>query len=112
MALYEYECETCGELFEVIQKFADLPLLVHEKCGGPVHRLISAPALQFKGSGWYVTDYAKGGNSSSGGSEAKSEAPSDSKAASSGESKSKPQTASANAESKPSSTDKKSSEKK
>ena len=56
MPLYEYECEKCGDVFEVIQRFADAPLEVHEKCGGPVHRLVSAPALQFKGSGWYVTD--------------------------------------------------------
>ena len=61
MPLYEYRCDRCGEQFEVIQKFADQPLTTHEKCGGPVHRLLSAPALQFKGSGWYVTDYAKGG---------------------------------------------------
>jgi putative FmdB family regulatory protein len=59
MPLYEYECENCGDLFEVIQKFADEPVAVHEKCGGKVHRLLSAPALQFKGSGWYVNDYAK-----------------------------------------------------
>ncbi len=63
MPLYEYECEQCGNLFEVIQKFSDEPLTTHEKCGGKVRRLISAPAFQFKGSGWYVTDYAKGGNS-------------------------------------------------
>ncbi|HEY3940753.1 MAG TPA: FmdB family zinc ribbon protein [Bryobacteraceae bacterium] len=67
MALYEYQCENCGEVFELIQKFADEPLTVHEKCGGKVHRLISAPMLQFKGSGWYVNDYAKGtGNSANG----------------------------------------------
>ena len=58
MPLYEYLCEKCGERFEVMQKFADAPLETHEKCGGAVHRLISAPALQFIGSGWYVTDYA------------------------------------------------------
>jgi putative FmdB family regulatory protein len=63
LPLYEYKCEGCGETFEVIQKFADEPLTVHEKCGGPVHRLLSAPAFQFKGSGWYVTDYAKGNTS-------------------------------------------------
>jgi putative FmdB family regulatory protein len=61
MPLYEYRCEQCGEQFEVIQKFGDEPLTAHEKCGGAVHRLLSAPALQFKGSGWYITDYAKGG---------------------------------------------------
>lgn len=59
MPLYEYQCEKCGEHFEVIEKFVDDPLTLHEKCGGNVHRLISAPALKFKGSGWYVTDYAK-----------------------------------------------------
>jgi putative FmdB family regulatory protein len=60
LPIYEYKCEGCGEVFEVIQKFADEPLAVHEKCGGHVHRLMSAPSFQFKGSGWYVTDYAKG----------------------------------------------------
>jgi putative FmdB family regulatory protein len=59
MPVYEYLCEGCGERFEVIQKFSDEPLTSHAKCGAPVHRLLSAPALQFKGSGWYVTDYAK-----------------------------------------------------
>ncbi len=63
MPIYEYKCEGCGETFELIQKFSDAPLTTHEKCGGPVHRLLSAPALQFKGSGWYITDYAKGGGS-------------------------------------------------
>ena len=62
MALYEYRCENCGEVFEVIQKFSDEPLKVHEKCGGKVERLLSAPSFQFKGSGWYVTDYARGSN--------------------------------------------------
>jgi len=60
LPIYEYKCEGCGETFEVIQKFADEPLTVHEKCGGHVHKLMSAPSFQFKGSGWYVTDYAKG----------------------------------------------------
>jgi putative FmdB family regulatory protein len=64
LPIYEYKCEGCGEVFEVIQKFADEPVTVHEKCGGHVHRLMSAPSFQFKGSGWYATDYAKGGNSS------------------------------------------------
>jgi len=68
MPLYEYECENCGDLFEVIQKFSDDPLTVHEKCGGKVHRMLSAPALQFKGSGWYVNDYAKSNNPAPGAS--------------------------------------------
>ena len=63
MPLYEYECEKCGDVFEAIQKFSDAPLATHEKCGGSVHRKISAPALQFKGSGWYITDYAKNSGS-------------------------------------------------
>jgi putative FmdB family regulatory protein len=64
MPLYEYKCQSCGETFEVIQKFSDTALQVHEKCGGHVERLISTSALQFKGSGWYVTDYAKGNGNS------------------------------------------------
>lgn len=68
MPLYEYQCDNCGDVFEVMQKFADAPLTEHAKCGGKVHRLLSAPALQFKGSGWYITDYAKGSNSAPNGS--------------------------------------------
>ncbi len=65
MPLYEYKCQKCGDVFEVIQKFADEPLKTHSKdaCGGVVERLWAAPALVFKGSGWYITDYAKGANS-------------------------------------------------
>lgn len=63
MPNYEYQCDACGSVFEVRQRFADQPLTVHENCGGAVHRLLSAPALQFKGSGWYVTDYARSGSS-------------------------------------------------
>jgi putative FmdB family regulatory protein len=58
--LYEYECDACGRRFEVIQKFSDPPVEQCKECGkGPVHRLPSSPAIQFKGTGWYVTDYAK-----------------------------------------------------
>lgn len=84
MPIYEYKCEGCGEVFELIQKFADEPLTVHEKCGGHVHRLMSAPSFQFKGTGWYATDYAKGNASgppkaeSSKGESSKSEGKSDS----------------------------------
>jgi len=60
MPLYEYKCGSCGDVFEVIQKFSDQPLTVHENCGGALERLISTSALQFKGSGWYVNDYGKG----------------------------------------------------
>jgi putative FmdB family regulatory protein len=65
MPLYEYLCETCNETFEIIQKFADEPLQTHANCGGKVHRLLSPPALQFKGSGWYVTDYGRKNGSGS-----------------------------------------------
>lgn len=66
MPLYEYSCERCGKTFEVRQKFSDDPLTTHEDCGGKVERLISPPAFQFKGSGWYVTDYARNGKGSAG----------------------------------------------
>ncbi len=62
MPLYEYKCASCGDVFEVIQKFSDEPLHVHEGCGGQVERLISTSAFNFKGSGWYVTDYGKNGS--------------------------------------------------
>jgi putative FmdB family regulatory protein len=65
MPLYDYRCHKCGETFEVRQKFSDEPLAVHEGCGGEVERLISPPALQFKGTGWYITDYARNGKSPS-----------------------------------------------
>lgn len=64
MPLYEYECDACKQRFEVIQKFSDPPPETCARCGkGPVHRQPSTPAIQFKGSGWYITDYA-GGRSS------------------------------------------------
>jgi putative FmdB family regulatory protein len=66
MPLYEYECEACGKRFEVIQRFADAPADSCRVCGkGPVRRLISSPAIQFKGTGWYITDYSQKGKSGS-----------------------------------------------
>src|SRR5689334_12488713 len=59
MPLYEYQCKKCGHRFEKIQKFSDKLVKKCPECGGPVEQLLSAPAVQFKGSGWYVTDYAK-----------------------------------------------------
>jgi putative FmdB family regulatory protein len=87
MPLYEYECGACGHRFEIIQKFSDGPPAACPSCGkGPLQRLQSSPAIQFKGTGWYVTDYAgkgkgsdKGGSEKSGGesksSDSKSETP-------------------------------------
>lgn len=59
MPLYEYRCESCGEQTEVVRKFSDEPLTVCSSCGGTLKKLISSPAIQFKGSGFYITDYAK-----------------------------------------------------
>ena len=72
MPLYEYECDNCGNRFEKIQKFSDPLVETCPKCGGPVHKLMSSPAIQFKGSGWYITDYAKkGGDAKAGSTETK-----------------------------------------
>jgi putative FmdB family regulatory protein len=62
MPLYEYHCSKCDKTFEVIRKFSDAPLTEHENCGGHLERLLSAPAFQLKGTGWYATDYAKSGS--------------------------------------------------
>ncbi len=59
MPLYEYRCEDCGDTIEVIQKFSDTPLSLCKACGGSLERLLSPPTIQFKGSGWYVTDYPR-----------------------------------------------------
>ena len=65
MPLYEYQCKKCGHIFEKILKFSDKPIKKCPECGGAVEQMISALAVQFKGSGWYVTDYAKKSQSSS-----------------------------------------------
>ncbi|MEO8195423.1 MAG: FmdB family zinc ribbon protein [Thermoanaerobaculia bacterium] len=59
MPLYEYLCESCGERTEILQRFNDLPEVACPKCGAAMRRLPSAPSIQFKGSGFYLTDYAK-----------------------------------------------------
>jgi putative FmdB family regulatory protein len=66
MPLYEYLCKKCGHRFEEIKKFSDKQPTKCRECGGVIEQVISAPAVQFKGSGWYVTDYAKKGSGSSG----------------------------------------------
>src|SRR5262245_57860730 len=75
MPIYEYACKKCGETIEVIQKFSDPLLKKHAGCGGALTKLISAAGFQFKGTGWYVTDYARKGQSSgdsaAGGSDSK-----------------------------------------
>ncbi len=66
MPIYEYRCKSCHDQFEVLQKFSAEPLTVCRRCGGELERLISPPALRFKGTGWYVTDYARADNGGNG----------------------------------------------
>ena len=100
MPLYEYACDSCGKRFERIQKFSDPPVAVCPDCGAPVRKLISSPAIQFKGSGWYITDYARSGGSDKGASkdsaakESSSSASTDSSASKSADATSAPSTAS------------------
>ena len=102
MPLYEYECKKCHHRFERIQKFSDRHVKKCPECGGPIEQMISAPAVQFKGSGWYVTDYAK-----------KSSAPSSSSNSSNGDSTSKKESKSKSEDSrKPESSQKSESSKK
>ncbi|MGA2372676.1 MAG: FmdB family zinc ribbon protein [Candidatus Korobacteraceae bacterium] len=103
LPLYEYQCRKCHSLMERIQKFSDPPLTTCPHCGGELEQLISAPAVQFKGSGWYVTDYAKGSSKDSGKSGNGSASPSSS------EGKSIDSKGSDDAQSKPSSGEKASS---
>ncbi|HEX9458117.1 MAG TPA: FmdB family zinc ribbon protein [Thermoanaerobaculia bacterium] len=79
MPIYEYQCTKCNDRTEVIQKFTDPPYAACAKCGGEVRKLMSAPAIQFKGSGFYKTDYASAAS--------KADAKSEGKGESSGESK-------------------------
>jgi putative FmdB family regulatory protein len=109
MPLYEYRCSKCADVFEVLQKFADAPLTVHEGCGGSVERLISRSGFSLKGSGWYATDYARGGSSSqTKDSDSKKESDGDSSKASDAKAKTESKSTESKSESK--STESKSSE--
>jgi putative FmdB family regulatory protein len=68
LPLYEYECPKDGT-FELVRKFSDPPLTACPTCGGPIEKLASAPAIQFKGTGWYITDYARKSTGGEGGKE-------------------------------------------
>ena len=100
MPLYEYQCEKCAHRFEVIQKFSDAPIEVCPKCGGHVVKLLSSPAIQFKGSGWYITDYAKSGSRDS--KDSKDHAPASSSSSSETKTETKPESKS---DSKPSTSE-------
>jgi len=101
MPLYEYKCHSCGKTFEVIQKFSDEPLKIHAECGGPTERLLSAPAFHLKGTGWYVTDYGKGGSKPAKAEDSKSETKAEK---SDSGSKTETKTESTSTESKPAAT--------
>ena len=77
MPLYEYECLNCKERVEIIQKFSDPPYSICPKCGGEMKKLFSSPAIQFKGSGFYKTDYASGSSGSTAKSDSKTESKSE-----------------------------------
>ena len=82
MPLYEYECTKCGERIEILQKMSDPPYTHCPKCGGAMRKLLSSPAIQFTGSGFYKTDYAKSESKSESKTESKTEAKSDGKSSS------------------------------
>ena len=89
MPIYEYQCKQCSERHEIIQKFSDAPLTHCPKCGGEMKKLFSSPAIQFKGSGFYKTDYSSSSSSSSKPSESKSESKSETKSETKSESTTK-----------------------
>ena len=109
MPLYEYECKKCHHRFERIVKFSDKPMKKCPDCGGPVEQMISAPAVQFKGSGWYVTDYAK---KSAGASTSSSDGESSAKDTSAKDSASKDTSSKKDEKPKAEKTEKKKAEKK
>jgi putative FmdB family regulatory protein len=104
MPLYEYQCRACGHRFERIQKSSDPPVASCPSCGGDVEKLLSSPAIQFKGSGWYITDYAKSGKGPA--DTKKTESAADGKTESKGETKAetKAETKSSSEPAKPGST--------
>ena len=108
MPLYEYECPKDG-LFERIQKFSDPPLEACPTCGGPIEKLLSAPAIQFKGSGWYITDYARKSSGVEGSKEGKDKAAAKESSKESSTSASSVESKSATSETKSGSTETKSS---
>jgi putative FmdB family regulatory protein len=102
MPLYEYQCKKCKHRFEQIQKFSDKPVKKCPKCGGPVEKLISTSAVQFKGSGWYVSDYGRKGSAGQSSSSSESDVGSkDSKDSKDGSSKDTKETKESKKDDKP-----------
>lgn len=89
MPLYEYQCQKCKVTHEAIQRFSEAPFTICEQCGGELRKLISSPAIQFKGAGWYVNDYGKSGSSKGSSSSDKGSSESSSSESSSSEASSK-----------------------
>jgi len=108
LPLYEYECPKCGT-FELVRKFSDAPLETCPTCAQPVEKLASAPAIQFKGTGWYITDYARKSSGPEGGKEAKDTAKDKAGAKESSKDSSKDSSSSSSSESKSSASDTKAS---
>jgi putative FmdB family regulatory protein len=108
MPLYEYECKKCHHRFEKIQKFSDPHVKKCPECGGPIEQVISAPAVQFKGSGWYVTDYAKKSSASSSSNSSNGDSSSNKEGKSKSEGSSKPESSSRSESSQKSESSKKS----
>jgi putative FmdB family regulatory protein len=77
MPIYEYECTQCGQIEEVLQKFSDKPRITCRHCAGRLNKLVSQSSFRLKGSGWYVTDYAKKSTNSSNSSQKETESSSD-----------------------------------
>ena len=92
MPLYEYKCSKCGKEVEILQRVSDPPYAHCPKCGGEMKKMMSAPAIQFKGSGFYKTDYANKSSSGASKSDTKSESKSESKSETTSESKSSTKT--------------------
>lgn len=104
MPLYEYQCNECEHRFEKIQRFSDELVKICPSCGGAVRKLVSSPAIQFKGTGWYITDYARKPGAGQPASEAQKSESKDSKSADSSKTKDSKSTTDSSSSKKPSSS--------